>query len=41
MKALDKDLLQEMANRLVAEFNLDQVILFGSHVWGVAKEYSA
>ena len=32
--------LQEMTRRLVAEFKPTQVILFGSHAWGVPTEDS-
>ncbi|MDT8444225.1 MAG: nucleotidyltransferase domain-containing protein, partial [Desulfuromonadales bacterium] len=40
MKNLDEKLLQEMTGRLVAEFDPEQVILFGSHAWGVPGEDS-
>jgi predicted nucleotidyltransferase len=33
-------LLQEMTRRLVAEFHPEQVILFGSHAWGVPTKDS-
>lgn len=35
MENLTDDVLNEMTSRLVAEFDPDQVILFGSHAWGV------
>ena len=34
MKQVPTDLLQEITRRLVAEFQPEQVILFGSHAWG-------
>ncbi len=34
------DLLTEITRRLVTEFDPDQVILFGSHAWGVPAEDS-
>jgi predicted nucleotidyltransferase len=34
MKNLDSDILNEMTKRLVAEFNPEQIILFGSYAWG-------
>ena len=34
MQKLHENLLNEMTSRLVAEFDPDQVILFGSHAWG-------
>jgi predicted nucleotidyltransferase len=34
MSRLDKSLLREVTQRLVAEFRPEQVILFGSHAWG-------
>lgn len=40
MKNLDEKLLQEMTGRLVAEFDPEQVILFGSHAWGAPREDS-
>jgi predicted nucleotidyltransferase len=33
-------MLDEMANRLVAEFDPEAIILFGSHAWGTPKEES-
>ena len=35
MKTLDENLLETATQRLVAEFQPEQVWLFGSHVWGV------
>ena len=35
MKTLDQNLLETATQRLVAEFQPEQVWLFGSHVWGV------
>ena len=40
MKILDNTILQEITERLVAEFDPDQVILFGSHAWGTPNENS-
>ena len=34
MKIVSNDLLAEMTRRLVAEFQPEQIILFGSHAWG-------
>jgi hypothetical protein len=34
MKVLDQSLLEEITRRLVAEFDPEQIILFGSHAWG-------
>ena len=34
MKALDENLLQTATQRLVAEFQPEQVWLYGSHAWG-------
>ena len=34
MKTLDDRLLQTATQRLVAEFQPDQIWLFGSHAWG-------
>ena len=34
MKTLDISLLQTATQRLVAEFQPDQIWLFGSHAWG-------
>ncbi len=34
MKTIPTGLLEEAAHRLVAEFQPEQVILFGSHAWG-------
>jgi predicted nucleotidyltransferase len=40
MKDLPQELLQEMTQRLVTEFQPEQVILFGSHAWGTPNEDS-
>jgi predicted nucleotidyltransferase len=40
MKTLSDDLLQEIVRRLVAEFDPEQIILFGSHAWGTPDEDS-
>jgi predicted nucleotidyltransferase len=34
MKTLDKDLLETATQRLVTEFQPEQVWLYGSHAWG-------
>lgn len=34
MRTVNDDLLQEATRRLVEQFQPEQVILFGSHVWG-------
>lgn len=34
MQVLEKTLLDEMVRRLVAEFQPEQIILFGSYAWG-------
>ena len=40
MKSISQELLQEVTRRLVTEFEPEQVILFGSHAWGVPTEDS-
>ena len=40
MKAIDADLLQSATQRLVAEFQPEQIWLFGSHAWGTPNEDS-
>ena len=40
MKTLDSGVLDEMVRRLVAEFQPEKIILFGSRVWGQADEDS-
>ena len=40
MKIVSNDLLAEMTRRLVAEFQPEQIILFGSHAWGTPNEDS-
>lgn len=34
MKTVSQDLLNEITRRLVAEFQPEQIYLFGSHAWG-------
>lgn len=34
MKAINENLLQTATQKLVAEFNPEQIWLFGSHAWG-------
>lgn len=40
MKTISDELLQEIVRRLVAEFDPEQIILFGSHAWGTPDEDS-
>lgn len=40
MKHLDENILHAMTDRLVSEFDPDQIILFGTHAWGVPAEDS-
>lgn len=40
MKTVTNDLLQEMTRRLVEQFQPEQVILFGSHAWGMPDQDS-
>ncbi len=40
MKTLDDSLLQTATQRLVAEFQPEQIWLFGSHAWGQPHEDS-
>ena len=40
MTTLDQDMLQTVMQRLVAEFQPEQVWLFGSHAWGTPSEDS-
>jgi uncharacterized protein len=40
VQALEQDILDEMVRRLVAEFQPEQIILFGSHAWGEPTEDS-
>lgn len=40
MKILTPDLLKEVTGRLAAEFQPEQVWLFGSHAWGQPDEDS-
>ncbi len=40
MKTVTHDLLQEMTRRLVEQFQPEQVILFGSHAWGMPDQDS-
>ncbi|HAD03361.1 MAG: hypothetical protein A2091_01050 [Desulfuromonadales bacterium GWD2_61_12] len=37
---VDDNLLREMTRRLVSALDPEQIILFGSHVWGVPTETS-
>ncbi len=34
MDKIEKQLLTQITDRLVAEFNSEKIILFGSHAWG-------
>lgn len=40
VKTMSRDLLKEITRRLVEEFQPEQVILFGSHAWGVPNKDS-
>ncbi len=40
MKTVSSELLAEMTRRLVAEFQPEQIILFGSHAWGTPHDDS-
>jgi len=40
MKTLPEGLLEEIVQRLVVELQPEQVILFGSHAWGLPSEDS-
>ena len=40
MKTISQDLLNEVTSRLAAEFQPEQVWLFGSHAWGQPDEGS-
>ena len=40
MKALNADLLQTATQKLVAEFQPEQIWLFGSHAWGEPHDNS-
>ena len=40
MKTLDKSLLERATQKLVAEFQPEQIWLFGSHAWGTPDDDS-
>lgn len=40
MRHLDETILHTITDRLVAEFDPDQIFLFGSHAWGIPTESS-
>jgi predicted nucleotidyltransferase len=40
MQALESNILDEMVRRLVAEFQPEKIILFGSYAWGEPTEDS-
>ncbi len=40
MRTIPEGLLEEITRRLVAEFDPEQVILFGSHAWGTPNDDS-
>lgn len=40
MKTLDNDLLETVRQRLVTEFQPEQIWLFGSHAWGAPTDNS-
>jgi predicted nucleotidyltransferase len=40
MRTLNRELLDEIVRRLVAEFQPEKIYLFGSHAWGTPTEDS-
>ena len=40
MKILPEEILKEMVNRLVGEFQPEKIILFGSYAWGTPNQDS-
>jgi len=40
MKRVDSKLLEEIVRRMVAEFDPEQIYLFGSHAWGIPTDDS-
>src|SRR3972149_6865689 len=40
MQAIEPNILDEMVSRLVAEFQPEKIILFGSYAWGEPNEDS-
>jgi len=40
MKTVPEDLLEEITHRLVAEFQPEEILLFGSHAWGTPDKDS-
>lgn len=40
MKSIPEELLDEVVRRLAAEFSPDQIIVFGSHAWGMPSKDS-
>lgn len=40
MKTISQDLLKEVTGRLAAEFQPEEIYLFGSHAWGTPTEDS-
>ena len=40
MKTIPIELLQKITRRLVVEFEPEQIILFGSHAWGIPDDDS-
>lgn len=40
MKSLSRSTTEEIAGRLVSEFEPEQILLFGSHAWGVPDDDS-
>ncbi len=40
MKTIPDGLLEEITQRLVAEFDPEQIMLFGSHAWGTPNDDS-
>jgi predicted nucleotidyltransferase len=40
MPTITDQLLKEIVERLVAELDPEEIILFGSHAWGIPNKYS-
>ncbi len=40
MSAVDRNIRDEIVRRLVAEFDPEQIVLFGSQAWGEPDEHS-
>lgn len=40
MKAIANDVMSQITHRIVAELNPEEIILFGSHAWGIPHKHS-